>query len=512
MNGSSGNRRVPRLSKSRYTSFLDCPRLGYLRAFPARFGDLCTITPSRQALFDTGTKLGESARDYYPGGRLIKADYRHIPEALRETREALAAGCEVLYEAAVQERGILIRADILRRLDDGTFELVEVKSSASLDEKKHVPDVAVQLYVLEAAGLPISRAYLLHLDRDYVHPGGDTYDPRALFTGDDVTDAARRYAAEVLPPMLESIHAWLSSDDPPGASFRASCRDCEFYDGYCRPRFSRYPPGELGAATLAIACLEEAGVCDLADVEPNSLDEARLSGVLQASSAGPRVWRMIEAIRRGETTVDPGLGEALDRLAFPLHFLDFETWYPALPVFVGTRPYEQIPFQWSDHRMHADGSVDHATFLAEGSGDPRPDVAASLVRRFADAGSVLAYHSAFEAGRLRDLACLVPALEAPLLDIADRLVDLKPFVKDHVYHPDFHGSFSLKAVLPALVPGCGYEGLAISDGSSASRAYERLRQMSAGPETDRLRADMLAYCAQDTWGMVEIYRLLRGLA
>jgi predicted RecB family nuclease len=161
--------------------------------------------------------------------------------------------------------------------------------------------------------------------------------------------------------------------------------------------------------------------------------------------------------------------------------------------------------------MLADGTVDHAGQLAEGSADPRMGVALSLARRFADMGSVLVYHAAFERERLRDLACLVPALEAPLLDVAERLVDLEAVVTDHVYHPGFHGSFSLKAVLPALVPGCGYDGLAIRDGGSAALAYERLRLLPRGPERDRLRADMLDYCARDTRGMVEIYRVLREL-
>jgi hypothetical protein len=139
-------------------------------------------------------------------------------------------------------------------------------------------------------------------------------------------------------------------------------------------------------------------------------------------------------------------------------------------------------------------------------------LAIALVRRCADEGAVLAYHALFERDRLRDLACLLPRLEGPLLGIAARLVDLKTIVADHVYHPGFHGSFSLKAVLPSLLPGCGYDGLAVKDGVSAALAYQRLRLLSPGPKRDQLRADMLAYCAQDTLGMVEIYRMLCKLA
>ena len=507
----AGPKRIPRLSKSRYTSFLSCPRLGYLKAYPALYAALCAVDPSRQALFDAGTRVGELARDYYPGGLLISADHLHIPEARRQTQEALAAGREVIYEAAVQYDGVLVRVDILRRLEDGLFELTEVKSGTKVDPAKHIPDVAIQLHVLESAGLPVGRAQLMHIDRDYVHPGGDSHRPRELFVPEDVTDAARRHVTTVLHGALADIASWLRADEPPEVSTKNSCRNCEYYEGYCRPRCPEFPVCELGRATQAIACLEAAGVADLRELAPDGQEYARLAGILRTSSLGPRVLRMIEAIRCGELVVEPDLGEALSRLEFPLHFLDFESWNPALPVLPGTRPYEQIPFQWSDHRLLADGTLDHAGCLVDGSEDPRIKVATTLSRRFADPGSVLAYHAGFERDRLRDLACLVPALEAPLLDIAGRLVDLEAIVTDNVYHPRFHGSFSLKSVLPALVPGCGYDGLTIRDGGAAALAYERLRLLAPGADKDQLRADMIEYCAQDTRGMVEIYRMLRGL-
>ena len=512
MNEDCTQRSIPRLSKSRYTSFLACPRLGYLRAYPARFGSLCSEDPARQSLFDTGTMVGELAREYYPGGLLITADHLHIPQAVRQTKEALAAGHNVLYEAAFEHQGILVRIDILRRLADGSFELTEVKSGTRVDPVKHVPDVAVQLFVAELAGLNVSRASLMHLDRDYLHQGGPDYPVHKLFVSEDVTQAARHHIATLLPVALRDIATWLRSDEPPFVNLRNSCRDCEYYVSYCRPRGPEFPVGELGPATQAIALLEAAGVTDLCELSPESIEYARLAGLLRVSNLGPRTVRMLEAIREGELRADPGAAETLRGLPLPLHFLDFESWNPALPVFPGTRPYEQVPFQWSDHRLSADDVWDHAAYLAEGPEDPRAGLAIALVRRFADEGAVLAYHAPFERDRLRDLACLLPRLEGPLLGIAARLVDLKTIVADHVYHPGFHGSFSLKAVLPSLVPGCGYDGLAIKDGGSAALAYQRLRLLSPGPERDQLRADMLAYCAQDTSGMVEIYTMLRELA
>ncbi len=505
-------RRPPRLSKSRYTSFIACPRLGYLRAFPSRFESFCTISPEREALFASGTRIGQLARDYWPGGLLIEADYTHIPEAIRQTREALARRREVLYEAAVEHQGVLVRVDILRRLGDGTYELTEVKSGTRLDEAKHVPDVAIQLFVLESSGLPVARANLMHIDPDYIHPGGTIYRASDLFIAKEVTAQARDHIAAALPASLRNIALWLMYDEPPESPVKNSCRDCEYYEGYCRPRCCEFPVSEFGWARQTVPLLKEMGVTDTLDLRKDTLEYARLVGAVRNSAYGPRVLRMIDAMLSGELRVEPELGKILDGVARPLHFLDFESWNPALPVFPGTRPYQQLPFQWSDHRLHEDGTCGHAYHLADGPQDPRFEVAETLVSHFAhDDGPIFAYHAAFERACLNNLAARSPRLEVALLDIAARLIDLEALVADNVYHPAVHGSLSLKAVLPALAPGAGYHDLAVSNGNAAALAFERLRAMPGGPEQNRLRADMLSYCARDTSGMMDIFRALQAL-
>lgn len=512
MNDNTIRRRPPRLSKSRYTSFLACPRLGYLRAFPARFDSYCTLTPEREALFDSGNRVGRLARNYWPGGLLIEADHTRIPEALRRTREALALRREVIYEAAVEHQGILVRVDILRRLGNGTYELTEVKSGTKVDETKHVPDVAIQLYVLESSGLPVERANLMHLNPDYIHPGGSSHRPLDLFVPEDVTGQARAHIASTLPASLRSIALWLLRDDPPEATVRNSCHDCEYYEGYCRPRCCEFPVTEFGWARQTGPLLQEMGITDILELRKDTLEYARLVGAVRSSAYGPRVLRVVDSVLSGELRIEPELGEILDGLARPLHFLDFESWNPALPVFAGTRPYQQLPFQWSDHCLLVDDVCDHAYHLADGDQDPRFQVAETLVSRFAqDDGAVIAHHAAFECACLNNLAARCPRLELPLLDIASRLVDLEALVADNVYHPQFHGSFSLKAVFPALVPGESYQNLAVQNGNAAALAFGALRIMPDGPEKDRLRNEMLDYCAQDTWAMVQIYRTLRAL-
>ena len=93
----------------------------------------------------------------------------------------------------------------------------------------------------------------------------------------------------------------------------------------------------------------------------------------------------------------------LTHLEYPLHFLDFETFSPAIPLFDGTRPYEQIPFQFSLHIVRKARTMpEHRKFLAEGRNDPRPEFMRQLKSAIEPAGSFLVFNAAFEKGRLKE--------------------------------------------------------------------------------------------------------------
>jgi hypothetical protein len=228
----------------------------------------------------------------------------------------------------------------------------------------------------------------------------------------------------------------------------------------------------------------------------------------------PVAARQRRAVRSRSVVVETGLAPALAPLDGPLGFLDFETVMPAIPMWPGCAPYETVPVQFSVH-LERDGRLEHRAWLAEGDTDPREPLAVALLHATAGARHVLAYHAPFEEQQLLALARAVPHLAAPLRALARRLVDLLPIVRRHVYHPDFHGSFSLKKVLPALVPELGYDDLTIADGLAASRALEGL--LLRPPRIDepgqaRLRRDLLRYCERDTLALVRLVRRLRELA
>jgi hypothetical protein len=222
--------------------------------------------------------------------------------------------------------------------------------------------------------------------------------------------------------------------------------------------------------------------------------------------------RQRRAVQAGRLIVEPALARALEAFVPPLAFLDFETVGLAIPVWPGCHPYDAVPVQFSCHVVHADGQTTHEAWLAEGPDDPRPAVAERVVAVCSGARTVVAYNASFERACLHHLADSVPRLVEPLRAIADRVIDLLPIVRSHVYHPDFGGSFSLKRVLPALVPELRYDDLAVADGESANLELGRLLfhgHTLAREERERLRGELLRYCHQDTWGMLKLRERLQ---
>jgi hypothetical protein len=222
-----------------------------------------------------------------------------------------------------------------------------------------------------------------------------------------------------------------------------------------------------------------------------------------------RVWT---SVRSGKSWISEGLAKELSRLKCPLYFMDFETLYPAIPRFVGMWPYSHIPFQWSVHRqMSADGGLEHEELLAESQEDPRRNFIDSLCKAVGKRGLIVTYNANFESQRLADLANWMPEYAVRIAAIRARLWDLWPFVKRHIYHPEFSGSYSLKAVLPALVPGLSYEDMEVSHGGEAGLVWDQMVRGDLDPvERQRLKVALLAYCRQDTLAMARILQGMRN--
>ena len=473
------------LSKSRILAHRQCPKRLWLQIHKP---DLVQYTDQQQLRFDSGNTVGEVAQRRYPDGRLIEND--DLAQCLIDTQAALQTDKPIL-EATFQHDGVLIRADLLLP-DEGGYRLVEVKSATSVKEI-YLADSAIQSWVARQAGISLTRVEVAHIDRDFIYPGGSDY--QGLFKHVDVTTDIARLEPDI-PKWISAARATLSGDEP-SLDTGVQCHqpyDCPFIN-YCTPQkesATEYPVSILPWGGKLAKQLAEEGYADRRDVP-----EERLKKPLHQ-----KVWR---ATRSRTSELSPQAGQLLSQLPYPRYFLDFESIQFVVPIWSGTRPYEQVVFQWSCHIQARDGMLHHEAFLADGTDDPRRPFAASLIAAIGTQGPIFVYNATFERGRLQELAAAFPDFADQLHAAITRLYDLLPLARAHYYHHDMQGSWSLKKVLPTIAPELDYENLAIGDGGMAMEAFaEILHPQTIAARSNELRQGLLTYCKRDTFAMVRI--------
>lgn len=501
---------LPLLSKSKYTAGVQCLKRLWLQVNePELAGE---TDPATQARFDQGTEVGEAARKAFPGGVLIEDGYKDHESAVHRTQVLLVdRRVAAIFEAAFTYENIRVHVDVLERVAGGRWRLIEVKSTTQV-KPEHLVDVAIQKYVLRGCGVKLAGAYLMHLNRAYVYPGGE-YDYDRLFTVTDVSSDVK--AAEVvLSEQLRAQRAVLRKDCAPDIDPGPQCRqpyECDFFD-HCNPELPRDH----------ISCLPRVTQAKLAELL--ALGCERLRDIPDDFRLTEPQWRVCQCAKTRRPWFGPGLNADLATLRYPLLFLDFETINPALPRWPGTRPYDTVPFQFSVHVQRRPGEKPiHEEFLADGQGDPRQAILEALLAVFERhrrkgargsnaLGTVVVYSKGMEAGVLRSLANWFPDKSKPLEAISANLWDLLAVIRSHVYHPKFYGSFSLKDVAPALTPR-RYVDLTVADGVQAGLAFMRLvRSETSAAEARQLRRDLLAYCGQDTACCAELVEILAKTA
>lgn len=486
------------LTKSRFAAGDQCVLRLYNDVFHRELAS--PYSKATKARFEVGNRVGELARRRYSGGVLVGHEPWERDAALADTRRLMAdPTVPAIYEAAIEHGGVFIRVDILVRRPDG-WELVEVKSSTSLDKAPYRLDVAIQYWVLAGAGIRVLRAGILGLDRDYVYPGGE-HDPQTLFCFADVTGHCREIQDE-LGGQVSAFQKILASDEAPDVPVGDHCFSpygCPYYahctKGVVFPQDTiKDLPNLMGGRQAALVARGIDLIRDIpADFELTAMQE-----------------RVRQAVVSGMPWQSPELAQALATAQQPIHYLDFETWSPALPEYPGTRPFQALPFQFSLHVEDSDGATKHIEFLHEERSDPRRPLAEALLQALGDSGSIVVY-SSFEKTTVTNLARDLPDLADPLLALVDRLWDLRPIVRNHYYHPAFRGSFSIKDVLPAMLPGEGWADLEITGGGDAGLFYER-GLATSDPETRKREFKaLLDYCRQDSWAMVRLVQELRRL-
>jgi len=478
------------LSKSKFLAGRQCLKRLYLEVHSPELA--APVSEAQQAIFDQGTRVGELARGRWPDGVLVSAPYFRHDDAVDQAGGLLAdTSVTAVFEGGFKALGTRIRADVLERDSNGHgWNLIEVKSSTGA-KPVHDEDIAVQLAVLREAGVRVNRCILLAVDNSYIYEGG-AVDLTRFFKPIDRTHQTSGMQEEV-HYQLEEMQRAIAAASPPGIEPGLHCRkpyECAFL-GHC----TKNSP--------------EHWIMELPRINPGRLEKLRSAGIESIGdipgsfNLTPDQARVRQAVLSGEPVVSDDLRASLLEPESPIHYLDFETSNPAIPLYPGTRPYERIPFQWSCH-TEGDGELEHAGFLAEGSEDPRRAFAESLLEAVGDEGTIVTY-STYEGDVLAGLASLFPDLAGRLRAVIERIWDLRARIAKGYYHPGFHGSTSLKAVLPVLAPEISYADLAIGDGGTANVKFQAMMAGDMSPEEARETAsDLEAYCALDTLAMVRV--------
>jgi len=472
-----------------------CHKRLYLECFHRELAG--PVDPQSQARFDEGQQVGELARALRPGGVLIEEDHLHPREAIESTARALAdPDIPAIYEAAFQFQDVLIRVDIFARTSPKAFEFIEVKSSTKV-KAEHRPDLGIQLWVLEGAGLSIDKANLAHLNKAYEYSGGEHVCDQ-LFALVDLT-AELRASQDKHLAALQDMWESLQAAEPPAVDVGPHCKkphECNFLS-HCRADLPEHPIQDFYKLTVRQRKqLSALGVRTIPTIPARTVD---LSDIQK---------RVYKSVQTGEAFLSKKLKTRLRAWGRPLHFLDFETIAPALPLYEGTTPYLEVPFQWSLHTITQDGSLEHREFLHDGPDDPRPQLTEELLEAVGTEGRVVHY-TGYEAMILDRLKAALPQSADQLEAVKSRLADLAPEIRDHFYHPAMQGSFSLKAVYPSLFPGEGYDELEITDGTMASWAFlEMIHPDTPAGRRSSIRDNLLAYCRLDTEATVKIFRML----
>lgn len=489
------------LSKSRFIKGMQCQKLLWLLTH--KKDAISPPSKEQEQIFSIGNEVGELACELFPNGaRIHFCD--GISHNAKRTKELLDSGTSVIYEATFIYEGIVVMVDILQNTPQGLI-INEVKSSTSLKEV-YIYDLSVQHYVITHCGYSIKEANLIHLNTSYKR--GKSLDLAKLFVSVPCLESVQEFTLKI-PAILQEFANTLERQDEPSIDIGAHCDDpysCEAKP-YCWEA-QRGITGEDSIFNLAWLNGDK-------KLELYRQGIARFSDIKDIDSLNYKQQLQIECFQQKSVHIQKDkIKEFLGSLSYPIYHLDFETFQLAVPKFVGTCAYEQIPFQFSLHIQHKDGKLEHKEFLAKSGIDPRVELIQTLLDSIPQNAFILAYNASFEKGVITRLAASFPQYEKELLHIASQIEDLMtPFAARHYYHYKQNGSHSIKVVLPALVPQMesAYKELnLVHNGGEAMECFAALESMPKEKQIEYRKA-LLAYCKLDTLAMVEIIKALEKL-
>ena len=486
-----------KLSKSTFIRGLQCEKSLYLYKHHYNLKD---STPSSlQAVFDQGTNIGILAQDLFPNGADASPEnHFKMVESVGKTQDFISQGESIIYEATFLYNNVLAALDILVKDKEG-WKAYEVKSSTKVSET-YIKDAAIQYYTITNSGIDLKDISIVHINNQYTKDG--ELDIHQLFTIESVYDQVLEFLPRI-PNEVRRLKNVIESPEPPNVDIGNHCSDpydCDF-KGTCWKHIPDY-------SVFNISRLKKDKKFDLYNQGVITLDQIDLG----YTDLNPNQVLQVQSEVDGTTHIDiEEIRKFTNGLSYPLYFLDFETIGPAVPKYNGSRPYQQLVFQYSLHIQETlTSEIEHREYLADPSQDPRIGFIEQLISDCGTSGDILVYNIGFERGKLNDLIEVFPEYSNELRGIVNRLKDLMiPFQQKWYYTPEMKGSYSIKYVLPALVPELSYNDLEIKEGGTASNTFLSMVNGTFAGDVEETRNQLLEYCKLDTFAMVKILEKLR---
>ncbi len=486
------------LSKSSFIKGLQCEKHLYL--YKHHYNEMDEFSDMQKAIFKRGTDVGILAQKLFPGGELATTGAPpNYTKGLLKTAELIDKKSKAVYEAAFQFNDVLVITDIVVG-NKKKWDAYEVKSSTSVSET-YLNDAALQYYVLSNSGIDINDFSIVYINNQYIRQG--KLDIKKLFIVESVLEHLVPMQ-EIIEENVERLKNVIRKRDIPYIDIGEQCHNpykCGYFN-YCRKHIPENSIFDFSGMHLRKKYeLYNDGII--------KLDDVPLDYTLNKSSK-----LQLETYKNNQRIIDKeAIKEFVSDLNYPLYFMDFETFQPAVPLFDNSKPYQQIPFQYSIHyKEDILSELQHFEFLAEPGEDPRIKFIEGLLKDIDENGDIIVYNKTFEATRLKEIANDFSKYAEQIEERISRIKDLMILFRQRSYFaPEMKGSYSIKSVLPALAPELSYQELEIKEGGLASIAYESLWN-----ETDLMiiadtRKQLLNYCKLDTYAMVKILEKLNRI-
>ncbi|MBI3631582.1 MAG: DUF2779 domain-containing protein [Candidatus Staskawiczbacteria bacterium] len=489
------------LSKTNYLIYRECPKNVWYKIHRPDVYSRLELSEFEKQIIDTGNDVELIARKLFPAGILVED--RDI-KGQKKTQDLISKKTKIMFHPVFKKDNFMAEVDILELNDNGSYNIYEVKSTTEVDKKTHYHDLAFQVNLLEKFGLKINRASVIHLNSDYVRQG--ELDINKLFKITDVTEEVENIKEDVLQEMDVAMKYISQIDEPIGycsCIYKGRSNHCSTfaYSNSKVPEYGVHDISRIGASKAKLQELVDVGIFDLKDVPEDILNKLSDSQKNQ-----------INAYAQDKILIDKHkIAEELNRLIFPLYFLDYETFPSAIPRFDGFSPYQQIPFQYSLYILDSEGSeLRHAEFLFSDSSDPSLKLAESLRENIKDKGSVIVWNKRFECKINEEIALRNPSVRLFMENINSRVYDLMDvFSKQYYVDKNFKGRVSIKKILPVLSPELSYKSLEIQEGDTASQRWNEIsRGNLSKTEKNKIIENLKAYCKLDTYAMYAIWNTL----